>query len=219
MPALDGPSHPSPIPLLPAGIYEYDPGQEGTHRRASLPVRLEPLESRQLLAVLLGDERRRLRPRLAPPGDPRQRRRRRGVNTISFAIPAPASTRSRRPRRSPAINNPAILDATTQPGYAGYPADRAERGQHLRSRASRPRPRRGVNGLVLSGGSSTVQGLTIDRFTGYGIRADARRQHGRGELSRDRPDRDPAAGQRVRRDRGPLAEQHDRRAPTRPAPT
>jgi len=34
-----------------------------------------------------------------------------------------------------------------------------------------PTPLGGVDGLVLSGGSSTVKGFTIDRFTGVGIRA------------------------------------------------
>ena len=131
-------------------------------RRAALPVRLEPLESRQLLASFTvtnvsdegpGSLRQAIIDSNAAPG---------AVNTISFAIPgsgvqtiAPASS-------LPVIQNPVVLDATTQPGYAGSPLIELD-GANVPATTS-------PDGLVVSGGSSVIKGLTIDRFAGYGIR-------------------------------------------------
>lgn len=94
-----------------------------------------------------------------------------GLNLISFNIPG-AGVRTISPRSPlPAINNAAIVDATTQPGYAGTPLIELNGANIFEPNVVPPTPLGGVDGLVLSGGSSTVKGFTIDRFTGVGIRA------------------------------------------------
>jgi hypothetical protein len=71
-----------------------------------------------------------------------------GAQTISPATPLPALTQ------------PTILDATTQPGYSGTPLIELNGGNILAS------------GLHIAGGSSTVRGLVIDSFNGDGILID-----------------------------------------------
>ena len=82
-----------------------------------------------------------------------------GADVIVFAIPG-AGVQTISPASAlPAISDPLTIDATTQPGYAGSPLielDGAGAGQ-------------GVAGLDVAGGSSTVRGLAIGRFTLYGI--------------------------------------------------
>ena len=56
------------------------------------------------------------------------------------------------------IQVPVILDATTQPGYAGRPIVEI-RGSRAGATA----------GLDISAGFSTVRGLVINRFNGTGI--------------------------------------------------
>lgn len=73
-----------------------------------------------------------------------------GVQTISPITPLPALTQ------------PTILDARTQPGYAGTPLIELNG-----TNAGNP-----ANGLDVAGGSSTVAGLVIDRFSGNGIQID-----------------------------------------------
>jgi parallel beta-helix repeat protein len=81
-----------------------------------------------------------------------------GTDTIHFSIGTghqritPASV-------LPAITDPVILDATSQPGYAGAPLIElygASAGA-------------GVTGLTITGGGSTVLAINIDHFTGDGI--------------------------------------------------
>ena len=59
----------------------------------------------------------------------------------------------------PAITGPTVLDATTQPGYAGTPL--VELSGTLAGA--------GVDGLVLSGGSSTLRGLSVTGFSSSGV--------------------------------------------------
>ncbi len=58
----------------------------------------------------------------------------------------------------PIVTNSVIIDATTQPGYAGTPVVEVDG-----SEAGDP------DGLVLQGGASTVIGLAIGNFNGNGI--------------------------------------------------
>lgn len=139
-------------------------------RRDAAGVRLEHLERRDLLATFPvtnimdagpGSLRQAI---LDNDGSP-------GLNLISFNIPG-AGVRTISPRSPlPAINNAAIVDATTQPGYAGTPLIELNGANIFEPNVVPPTPLGGVDGLVLSGGSSTVKGFTIDRFTGVGIRA------------------------------------------------
>ena len=59
----------------------------------------------------------------------------------------------------PAITNPVTIDGTSQPGYAGFPLIEID-GFFAGPNA---------NGLTISAGSSTVQGLDIVGFSGNGI--------------------------------------------------
>ena len=59
----------------------------------------------------------------------------------------------------PAITSPAVIDATTQPGYAGSPI------VTLNGSAAGL----GTNGLTVSAGNSTVRGLAINQFGGSGL--------------------------------------------------
>lgn len=72
-----------------------------------------------------------------------------GLKTITLFSPLPALT------------DPVNLDGTTQPGYAGFPLIEIV-GRRLGT----------ANGLVISGGNSTVKGLIINRFIGPKIRID-----------------------------------------------
>ncbi|HYT92087.1 MAG TPA: hypothetical protein VEL76_25455 [Gemmataceae bacterium] len=77
-----------------------------------------------------------------------------GLDTIQFAIPG-AGAHTIQPRSAlPAITDPAVLDATTPPGFAGTPVIELD--------GSLAGP---ANGLVLRAGNSTVRGFVINRFT------------------------------------------------------
>ncbi|WP_435009758.1 hypothetical protein P12x_001003 [Tundrisphaera lichenicola] len=92
------------------------------------------------------------------------------INSISFNIPG-SGIRSIAPTSPlPEISNPVILDATSQPDYAGSPLIELNGANIFQPGVSPPVPIADVNGLVLGGGSSVVKGLLIDRFTGSGIR-------------------------------------------------
>ena len=79
-----------------------------------------------------------------------------GGDTITFAIPG-SGVHSIAPATGlPAITDPVILDATTQPGYAGTPLI------ELNGTAVP------ANGLNLNTGDSVIRGFTINRF-GNGI--------------------------------------------------
>ena len=57
----------------------------------------------------------------------------------------------------PTVTQPAVIDATTQPGFDGVPIIELN-GNGL-----------AANGLSISGGNTTVRGLVINRFTGTAI--------------------------------------------------
>jgi parallel beta-helix repeat protein len=84
-----------------------------------------------------------------------------GLDTITFGIgtgPHSIGLHS----GLPGINDPAVIDASTQPGYAGAPLielDGTSTG--------------GANGMTLLAGSSTVRGFVINRFSGFGVRIDS----------------------------------------------
>jgi hypothetical protein len=62
----------------------------------------------------------------------------------------------------PTVTHPAILDATTQPGYTGIPIIELN-GSSAGA---------GVNGIHITAGGSTVRGFVINRFGGNGILVD-----------------------------------------------
>jgi hypothetical protein len=77
-----------------------------------------------------------------------------GLDVITFNIPG-SGVQTITPLTSfPTITGPVIIDGTTQPGYSGAPLIELNGG-------SAPL---GTNGLYLTGGSSIVQGLAINRF-------------------------------------------------------
>jgi uncharacterized repeat protein (TIGR01451 family) len=142
------------------------PGQR-TRLRRSTTARLEALESRQLLTTFtvantndLGAGS--LRAAILASNQAG------GSNTIDFSIPGSGVQTIALASALPALINPTVVDATTQPGYAGTPLVELE-GAGVLDTSSNPIP--GVNGLVLSGGTSVVEGLAINRFTGNGIYA------------------------------------------------
>ena len=82
-----------------------------------------------------------------------------GLDTIIFRIPGDGPFTIRPLSSLPAITDPTIIDATTQPGFAGRPivaVDGTIAGA-------------GVDGLTINAGSSTVRGLAIHSFGGSGI--------------------------------------------------
>jgi CSLREA domain-containing protein len=68
----------------------------------------------------------------------------------------------------PPITDPVVIDGTTQPGFAGEPIIELN-GDNIREAFFQPGEQVILNGLVITGGSSTVQGLVINRFQGNGI--------------------------------------------------
>lgn len=60
----------------------------------------------------------------------------------------------------PSVTAAVVIDATTQPGYSGAPLIELN-GTSLRSN---------TNGLNVTGGSSTIRGLLVNRFPGSGLR-------------------------------------------------
>ena len=82
-----------------------------------------------------------------------------GGATIDFDIPGPGPVTITLGTPLPALVNPVVIDGTSEPGYQGSPLieiDGAGMGA-------------GNNGLVISGGSSTVQGLSIVGFSNAAI--------------------------------------------------
>jgi hypothetical protein len=82
-----------------------------------------------------------------------------GLNYIRFNLPGGGVHTIRLTSALPVIKAPLVIDGSTQPGYAGKPLIELD-GSAAGSSA---------NGLVLTGGSSTVKGLLINRFHGDGI--------------------------------------------------
>ena len=82
-----------------------------------------------------------------------------GLDTISFSI-AGAGVHTIAPTSAlPAIDQPVVIDATTQPGYSGTPLI------ELNGTGAGA----GVTGLRILGGGTTVRGFAINRFGGAGL--------------------------------------------------
>jgi CSLREA domain-containing protein len=82
-----------------------------------------------------------------------------GSDGIVFAIPGPGTHPIQPASALPAITDPVVIDATTQPGYAGTPL--IELDGSLAGA--------GVSGLRFETGGNTVKGLAINRFAASGI--------------------------------------------------
>src|SRR5438105_4991490 len=81
-----------------------------------------------------------------------------GADVIKFAVGSGAKTIA--PTSAlPSISGPTVLDATSQPGYAGKPL--IELNGTSAGTSS--------NGLKVIGGSTTIKGFVINRFGGSGI--------------------------------------------------
>jgi parallel beta-helix repeat protein len=84
-----------------------------------------------------------------------------GADIISFNIGGGGGLRTISPTSGlPSVTDPVTIDATTQPGFAGKPLIEI-RGDRAGTSS--------VNGLRVDAGSSTIKGLIINRFSGYGI--------------------------------------------------
>ncbi len=81
------------------------------------------------------------------------------IDTISFDIALTGVQTIQPTSPLPALTKRVVIDGTTQPNYAGSPLIQLD-GSLLGS---------GTNGIVLSAGSSTVEGLSVVNFTGSGI--------------------------------------------------
>jgi hypothetical protein len=82
-----------------------------------------------------------------------------GLDTIIFRIPGEGPFTIRPLSPLPFVTDPTVIDATTQPGFAGRPivaVDGTIAGA-------------AVDGLTINAGNSTVRGLAIHSFKGSGI--------------------------------------------------
>ncbi|NJM08887.1 hypothetical protein HC891_25855, partial [Candidatus Gracilibacteria bacterium] len=82
-----------------------------------------------------------------------------GPNTIVFKLPRTHQRTIKPFNELPAITGPTLIDATTQPGYNGTPIIEIDG----------TRAGKWANGLVLAGGTTTVRGLVINRFSKSGV--------------------------------------------------
>lgn len=82
-----------------------------------------------------------------------------GADLIDFAIPGAGVHTISPSTVLPTITGAVIIDGTTQPGFAGSPVIELNGASAGAS----------VTGLVITAGDSTVRGLVINRFGGYGI--------------------------------------------------
>lgn len=80
-----------------------------------------------------------------------------GTDTVVFDIPGSGARTISVLSALPDITDPIIIDATTQSGFAGTPIVEVN-GAAAAS-----------NGLVVKAGGSTIKGLVINRFSGFGI--------------------------------------------------
>ena len=83
-----------------------------------------------------------------------------GLDTIVFNIPGAGAKIINPQTNLPEITDPVVLDATTQPGYAGSPVVALD-GTGIGGSTS--------TGLIISASGSTVRGLAIGRFDNAGI--------------------------------------------------
>ena len=81
------------------------------------------------------------------------------TNTITFNIQSAGPYTIQPTTLLPTVTSPIVLDGTTQPGFAGTPI--IELSGALAGA--------GANGLVISGGNSTVRGLVVTRWSNIGI--------------------------------------------------
>ena len=102
-----------------------------------------------------------------------------GPDTIIFNIPGSGRHTIAPTNALPQVNEPVVIDATTQPGYVGTPLIELDG-----SRAGK-----GNGGLLLLGGGCTIRGLAINRFSRDGIRIEGR---GGNTVQRCRIGTDPA---------------------------
>src|SRR5688500_2341614 len=84
-----------------------------------------------------------------------------GRDAITFAIGAGPRTIAVL-SALPTITDPLVLDATTQPGFAGKPLVELT-GRAIASTSP-------ATGISITGGDSVVRGLVINRFSGNGVR-------------------------------------------------
>src|SRR5262249_35772276 len=80
-------------------------------------------------------------------------------DVITFAIPGAGVQTIPLSSALPAVTHPVLLDATTQPGYAGTPVI------ELNGAAAGP----AADGLTLAAADTTVKGLAINNFAGAGV--------------------------------------------------
>ena len=81
-----------------------------------------------------------------------------GTDTIVFNIPGPGVKQIALLTPLPEINDPVVIDASTQPGYAGAPLIELD-GTNVGFQS----------GLVITAGNTTVRGLAIGGFQSSGI--------------------------------------------------
>lgn len=86
-----------------------------------------------------------------------------GLDTIAFNIPGTGPFTITPASALPAITDPAVIDGTTQPGYAGTPLIEIN-GSSLPA---------GTDGLLILAGGSTVRGLAINRCPRDAIRLES----------------------------------------------
>ena len=85
-----------------------------------------------------------------------------GIENSIFEIPGAGPFSIQPATVLPTVTDPVVLDGTTQPGWTSAPIielNGAGAGA-------------GVNGITITAGGSTVQGLVVNRFTGNGIYID-----------------------------------------------
>ena len=85
-----------------------------------------------------------------------------GLDEIRFNIPGPGPFSIIPQTALPTVSDPVVIDGTTQPGFAGRPVIELNGSS----------PNFFGNGLTITAPGSTVRGLVINRFDGYGIELD-----------------------------------------------
>ena len=81
-----------------------------------------------------------------------------GRDTVTFNIPGSGVKTITVASELPTISDPVVLDATTQPGYAGQPVIELD-GEHAGNAA----------GFRINAGNTTIKGFTINRFSESGL--------------------------------------------------